>query len=266
MKIDYLILLARGIGEAILEYAGTHIITNKVEFGGDIERLVDRKAEDTLFSLLDILGENPDVLTEGKGYVKRGGEGLLVVDPVDGSVNADKGLPIFAVSIAYFENESFDSLSKAVIYEPIHKTVYYAEKGYGAFIKKEGEKRELYPPKKSSLESVYMSLSHNTLKYADRLLAMGIRIRELGSVAIGMAYTAAGYLDAFVDLRGILRIVDVAAGYLILKEAGYAVSLEMTESYPYPKFSVIAAHRSMIQALKKYLETEGYHNMFPRAP
>ncbi len=264
MKIEHLILLARGIGDTILEFSGTHLLTNTREFGGDIERLVDRKAEETLFGLLEIIDPGPDVITEGKGYVERGGEGILVVDPVDGSVNADRGVPIFAVSLAYFEELSLSSLSKAVIYDPVHRTIFYAERNRGAFMKKDTSIKELTPPKKPALELVYMSISNDTIEHVSKLLSMGIRVRELGSVAIGMAYTAAGYFDAFVDIRGIVRLIDIAAGYLILKEAGYKINLEMTESFPYPKFSIIAAHRSMMPALKRYLESEGYRNMFLR--
>ncbi len=268
MDIERMILLARAIGDTIMRYSGTHVLLDVREFGGDTQRLVDRYAEDTLKEFIDFIDRDPDLLTEGSGYITRGGKGILVVDPVDGSLNADRGVPIYSVSIAYFDSNDLEDLKRAVIYEPVHDIIFYAERGRGSYMRlRTGEEIRLRPPKKPSLEIVYFSLAENTTHLARKLMDFGIRIRELGSVALGMAYTAAGWLDAFIDLRGIVRLMDVAAGLLILKEAGYKVEKKIVDVFPYPRFSLIATTRSMMSALKVYLstESEGFHSMFPRA-
>jgi len=146
-------------------------------------------------------------------------EYLIHLDPLDGTFNAINGIPFYAVSIYL----SAGDCCFGYICDLARGTKYYAEIGRGAYAEP-GDR--LHVSKTSGLKD--FSISAYTLRpNTSRIVGIGDRVRRirtLGSTSLEMALVASGRLDAFVDLRGMLRIVDVAAGKLILEEAGGAIT------------------------------------------
>jgi fructose-1,6-bisphosphatase/inositol monophosphatase family enzyme len=185
---------------------------------GTPTKSIDRAAEKAVFSRLSSCGMGFRVLSEEKGEVQIGDEQeyFLALDPLDGTFNAIKGIPFYSLSLFF----SKEGVHFGYICDLPRGVRYYAEAGGGAYVEP-GSKR-LSVSKTSEFRDY--SISAYTIRpHTGRIAAVGDRVRRirtLGSASLEMALVAAGKLDAFVDLRGMLRVVDVAAGKLILEEAG----------------------------------------------
>ena len=161
------------------------------------------------------------VLSEEIGSVEigEGSDYFLHLDPLDGTFNAIAGIPFYSVSIYI----SRDDCRFAYIFDLAHGCSYFAEAGRGAYA---GPESRLFVSQNTDLKDFSISaytLRPNTARIAgigDRVR----RIRTLGSTSLEMALVASGKLDAFVDLRGMMRVVDVAAGKLMIEEAGGLVT------------------------------------------
>jgi myo-inositol-1(or 4)-monophosphatase len=145
-----------------------------------------------------------------------------VVDPVDGSLNAKRGLPYASLSIGIADGPGLDDVHFGYIaaFEP--EIEWWAARGEGAFA---GSER-LDPLEPGSLEILGLETARPELvaEAADGIAQLGARrIRALGSVAVTLALVAEGALDAMLSLRAV-RSVDVAAGALIVREAGGSVA------------------------------------------
>lgn len=147
-----------------------------------------------------------------------------IIDPLDGTVNFAHSLPIFSVSIAAeFNNEIFCG----AIYQPMLNELFYASKGYGAFL----NNNPISVSKNSDFESSFLVTGfpynintnpHNCIDHFVSIIQRGIPIRRLGSAAIDMAYVACGRFDGFWEIN--LNPWDVAAGIILVKEAGGSVT------------------------------------------
>jgi myo-inositol-1(or 4)-monophosphatase len=185
---------------------------------GTPTKSIDRAAERAVFSRLSSSGLGFRVLSEERGEVQIGDEPeyFLALDPLDGTFNAIKGIPFYSLSLFFSKGDSHFGY----IYDLPRGIRYFAEAGGGAYVEPGGRRLEI--SKTSELRDY--SISAYTIRpHTCRIAAIGDkvrRIRTLGSASLEMALVAAGKLDAFVDLRGMLRVVDVAAGKLILEEAG----------------------------------------------
>jgi myo-inositol-1(or 4)-monophosphatase len=145
----------------------------------------------------------------------------IVIDPLDGTYNSSVGIPFYSLSIAI---TSFDlsDLKFGYVSNLALPEEYYAEAGKGAYLN--GQKI------KTSLNSELMELCVSVYGYRQnvertrRIYKNVRRVRLFGSVALELCYVASGRLDALVDVRRALRVTDVAAGQLILTEAGGLVT------------------------------------------
>lgn len=195
-----------------------------VEMGADgtPTKRIDKVAENAVLSQLRGSGSGFRVLSEEIGEVLIGEEPeyFIHLDPLDGTFNAVKGIPFYAVSI-YLSKEDCHF---GYVYDLAGGTKYYAEVGRGAYA--EPDAHRLRVSRTSDLKD--FSVSAYTIRpNTSRIVGMGDtvrRIRTLGCTSMEMVMVASGKLDAFVDLRGMLRIVDVAAGRLILEEAGGVIT------------------------------------------
>jgi myo-inositol-1(or 4)-monophosphatase len=211
--------ISKAVHGSIKDMVGTPESGLVVKMGADgtPTKSIDRVAEDTILALLKSSGHGFKVLSEEIGEVQIGErpEYLIHLDPLDGTFNAIKGVPFYAVSIYM----SAEDCHFGYVCDLSRGTKYYAEIGRGAYAEPGGRLRV---SKTSDLKD--FSISAYTLRpNTSRIVGIGDvvrRIRTLGSTSLEMAFVASGRLDAFVDLRGMLRIVDVAAGKLILEEAG----------------------------------------------
>jgi myo-inositol-1(or 4)-monophosphatase len=192
--------------------------------GGDRTLVIDRAAEDAVLAELEATGVPLTVVSEERGKVELHGGGPLhaVVDPVDGSLNAKRGLPFASVSIAMANGSTLDDVEFGYIAALDPEVEWWARRGGGAF---SGDQRlpplEPGPLEVLGLETARPQRVAEAAQSIARLEAR--RIRALGSVAVTLAFVAEGALDAMLSLRPV-RSVDAAAGALIVREAGGEVT------------------------------------------
>jgi myo-inositol-1(or 4)-monophosphatase len=193
--------------------------------GGDTTLAVDRVAEDAVFASLDRFGRALLAVSEERGEVSLNGgsEVRVVIDPVDGSLNAKRALPFACVSIAVASGPRMADVEVAYVAELDPPRDWWAVRGGGAV--RDGERLAALAP--GPLEVLGLETARPALVAGAAEAIAGLearRLRVLGSVAASMCLVGAGQLDAMVTLREV-RSVDVAAAQLIVTEAGGAVAL-----------------------------------------
>jgi myo-inositol-1(or 4)-monophosphatase len=212
--------------------------------GGDTTLAVDSVAEDAVFAELEAFRWPLVAVSEERGEVELHGGGTVraVIDPVDGSMNAKRGLPFACVSIAVAAGASMADVEVGYVAELDPARDWWAVRGAGAF--RDG--RRLGPLSEGPLEVLGLETARPGLiePVAEALVATKARrLRALGSVAASMCLVAAGQLDAMVTLREV-RSVDVAAAQLIVTEAGGAVALPGGDALDLEMRSPVLAARS----------------------
>jgi myo-inositol-1(or 4)-monophosphatase len=193
--------------------------------GGDTSLVIDRAAEEAILAEFETLGLPLTVVTEERGELELSGGGpvRVVVDPIDGSLNAKRGLPSACVSIAVASGRSMGDVEVGYVAELDRPREWWAARGEGAWC----DRRALPRLEPGPLEVLGLETARPALvaRAAEAILTVEARrLRVLGSVALSLCMVAAGRLDAMVTLREV-RSVDVAAAQLIVREAGGAVAL-----------------------------------------
>ena len=227
LELQDLISIAREAGNALAKGFGKSELSEVVGVGysGDETVRADRLAEDIVLRRLEEVG-NVEIISEEAGHVTFGKpEYAIVLDPLDGSSNFSRNIPLFAVSIevrAVGKNEP----KMAVIYEPICGRVFSAERGRGAFL----NSTRIHTNRERAFRECLFDMDLHTaadqtkfLKFVEMFRKFGLSLksfRSMGSCAIPLAYTACGMLDGFLDFSRNSRMVDIAAGLVILQEAG----------------------------------------------
>jgi myo-inositol-1(or 4)-monophosphatase len=236
---DWLGFCRRAAGaarDAVQGYANTAeraVETGRGE-GGDTAYVIDRAAEDAIFGEIEALDTPLTAVSEERGEVPvaGGGDVRVVIDPVDGSLNAKRGLPFACVSIAVASGPRMPDVEVGWVAEldprlsagdePRPGRDWWAVKGEGAF--RDGEALPRLQP--GPLEVLGLETARPELVAAAAAAieaSEARRIRALGSVAMTLCLVAAGQLDAMLSLRPI-RSVDAAAAQLLVTEAGGAVA------------------------------------------
>jgi len=199
--------------------------------GGDRTLVIDSQAEDAVFAQLQGLhddGARFTAISEERGVVDFGDPDLLViVDPIDGSMNAKRGLPSHALSIAVADGPTMADVAFGFVYDFGPREEWWAERGEGAWLNGErldtslGERRG----RDGRLEVLGIeSADPRWVKlYIDQLETAAYRLRALGTIASSLCQVAAARFDGMLSLRR-CRGVDAAAGQLIVREAGGHVS------------------------------------------
>lgn len=193
--------------------------------GGDPMKLVDLAAEKAIVEVLQQCGISFTLISEESGvkaFGEKAKECYVTVDPIDGTTNLVRGLPFYASSIAVSAKPVLSSVYAALVTDLFHDTTYTAQESKGAY--RNGKK--IKPSAIVSLDEAVIGLDLNTYKVKEiapqltRLIEATKHIRHFGANALELCYVAEGLTDAFVDIRGKLRTTDMAAGFLILREAG----------------------------------------------
>jgi myo-inositol-1(or 4)-monophosphatase len=203
--------------------------------GGDVIKKIDLAAEKALIQTLHDHEVSCTLISEEAGTKKIGSNPrgfYLVADPVDGTTNAVRGAPFIAISLAVSKTPFLRGIETALVCDPIHDVTYTAERGEGAFRNHE----RIQPSAKTSLEDAVIGINFSMLKTRElmpRLVSLLEKIkhfRHFGADALEICYVADGKTDAFLSIGGKLRVTDMAAAYLILREAGgIIVTPERTE-------------------------------------
>lgn len=201
--------------------------TGSVGEGGDRTLVIDQRAEDRVFAQLDAVhaaGHRFTAVSEERGEVGYGGGDVrVVIDPIDGSLNAKRLLPAHALSIAVADGPTMADVAFGYVYDFGTEEEWHAVRGGGARLDGApldpslGERRgrsgrlELLGVEQADPRWVAASI--------ERLQEQSERLRVLGAIAVTMCQVAAARLDGMVSLRR-CRAVDVAAAQLIVREAG----------------------------------------------
>ncbi|HET8754587.1 MAG TPA: inositol monophosphatase family protein [Solirubrobacteraceae bacterium] len=200
--------------------------------GGDRTLEIDALAEDAVFAELRALheaGARFTVVSEERGTVDFGGSGtVVVVDPIDGSLNAKRGLPHHCVSIAVAEGPTMADVVFGFVQDFGPDEEWVARRGEGATLngvtldRSVGERRWASDGK---LELVGFESADPrwVAQSADRLVDVAHRLRAIGTIAAALCQVAAGRFDGMLTLKG-CRAVDAAAAQLIVREAGGLVA------------------------------------------
>lgn len=222
----------RSLADAVEEAVAPHLGRRGTEAlgrgaAGDATLPLDRAGEDAAMAVLEARGDLR-LVTEESGVVDYGTpRATVVLDPVDGSHNAENGIPLHSVSIALCPLEAtLGGVHVALVRNLATGQTYEAVGGGGARLDGEPCRPsqtterwtagfELWSPdaEQGSPDRAFWDRVVHVMEKARR-------VRGLGSLAIDLCLVASGALDCFVDVRGFARTLDTSAGYLVLKEAG----------------------------------------------
>jgi len=214
--------------------------------GGDDTTAIDQAAEDAVVARLTVLNEDFLLVSEELGVrlFGNGGPRTVVVDPIDGSVNAKRGIPFFSFSLAVAEGGSMGDVVFGYVYDFGSGEEWTAERGSGAYL--DGARLGSQRPKETI--EILSFEGTTTPAIADRVAhAVGVagRLRVMGSLALSLCHLAAGRVDGVVSLKP-ARSVDIAAAQLLVRECGLAI--ELFEDPPFVDATLDLGARSRIAA------------------
>ena len=269
--------IIREVGPAVREYVGTDIAGTEVKTGADgtPTSFIDQVAEEKIINILKNADVYSYLVSEEVGELKLGKgtkrsiiltqelrrtdldesetpKFIFLIDPVDGTSNAIKEIPAYAISVAVAEvNQgrvaTINDVELGFLYNLANGNFFEAEKGKGCKLNNEKVKpSEVIKVNRMTLGG----FTKTGTSEASKLVDSARRMRVLGSVVLELSYVASGKYDAFLDLRG-SRIIDIAAGKLILEEAGgiitdkYGQKLNNVLSI-YEKSIVVAANNEIM--------------------
>jgi myo-inositol-1(or 4)-monophosphatase len=193
--------------------------------GGDDTTAIDHAAEEAVGERLAALDEGFMLVSEELGTRRfgSGGERRVVVDPIDGSVNAKRGIPFFSFSLAVSEGPTMDDVVFGYVHDFGTGEEWTSTRGRGAFLG--GAPLDAVGPKE---EIEILSFEGTTTPaIAERIagvVGLAGRVRVMGSLALSLCHLAAGRVDAVCCLKD-ARSVDIAAAQLLVRERGLAIEL-----------------------------------------
>jgi myo-inositol-1(or 4)-monophosphatase len=193
--------------------------------GGDDTTAIDDAAERAVVALLDAEGIDFALVSEELGHRAARAEGAVtvVLDPIDGSINAKRGIPFFSLSVAVAEGPTMADIVFGFVHDFGSGEEWSAVRGEGARL--DGAPLAGPLPKRSiELLGLEATKTHLVAEHAPALVGIAERLRIMGSLALSLCHLAAGRVDAVASLRT-ARSVDIAAGQLLVRERGLAVEL-----------------------------------------
>ena len=210
--------------DVVAPLAGTEAGRQQLSMGagGDRTMELDRAAEAAVFEELQAVADRGvqfSVLSEEAGPRSFGAPlPLVVVDPVDGSLNAKQGIPFYNVMLALLEGPAVGDATVGCVVNIVSGERWTAIKGHGAM--RNGRPITVMPRERADrIQLLGLESSTRSLGVASRLVERSSKVRILGAMALSMAHTAAGALDAFCAPVP-MRVFDMTAGLLLLAESG----------------------------------------------
>ena len=193
--------------------------------GGDDTTAIDQAAEEAVVERLTARAEDFVLVSEELGVREfgSGGERRVVVDPIDGSVNAKRGIPFFSFSLAVADGPTMDDVVFGYVYDFGSGEEWTAQRGSGALL--DGRALDGVGPKETiEILSFEGTTTPAIAERIARVLGIAGRVRVMGSLALSLCHLAAGRVDAVCSLKE-ARSVDIAAAQLLLRERGLAIEL-----------------------------------------
>lgn len=215
----------------------------------DVVTVADKECEVFLKEYIHHFFPDHGIISEESGRENDDMEWRWVIDPLDGTTNYAAGLPPFCVSIALEHNEE---AVVGVVFAPYLEECFYAVKNHGAWLNGE----EIRPSHTHELSKAVIATGmpydrnenpDNNLAEICRMAMLVRGIRRMGSAALDLCYTAAGYFDAYWELN--LNRWDVAAGQLVAREAGARVESIRTDRRHSILASNLLLHETVIKVI-----------------
>ena len=219
--VNIAVRAARAAGDVVLRYHNQiDLLTIENKSENDFVSEVDKAAEKAIINEIKKAFPEHSILGEETGEILGDSSYQWVIDPLDGTTNYLHGFPQYAISIALFENKV---TTHGVVYDPFKEELYTASKGEGAYLNDERMRVTSTNGLQNTLIGTGFPFRHPQhldcyLKTFKAIHPHVSGIRRAGSAALDLAYLAAGRLDGFWEIG--LNIWDIAAGSLLVKEAG----------------------------------------------
>jgi myo-inositol-1(or 4)-monophosphatase len=240
-------------GDVLAQYFGTPFEVREKPGAGLVTN-ADLQAEEAALGVLKREFPSMGVLAEESGESSGdGSESRWIIDPLDGTTNFVHGFPMFCVSIAAeWEGE----LVLGAIYHPILKELYLASKGQGAFV----NDRKIEVSKAPKLEQALLTTGFtyrkehwlkDEIRCFAQLSQQARAVRRPGSAALDLAYVARGTFDGFWERN--LSPWDVAAGAVLVQEAGGKVTDFKGNDFDYRRPEILASNSILHDDLRKPL-------------
>jgi len=213
--------------------------------GGDETTAIDDAVERGAIARLDALLDDYTLVSEEIGEVTKGsGTPRLVLDPIDGSLNAKRGVPHFCLSLAVAEGDTMRDVAYGYLYDFGSGEEWTARRGEGAWVN--GERLgDVRPKDELELLAFEATLTSSIAEKAGAVVGVAHRLRVMGSLALALCNLAAGRLDGVCSLKG-ARSVDIAAAQLLIREVGLAI--ELFEAPPFDDAPLDLEARSRVVA------------------
>jgi myo-inositol-1(or 4)-monophosphatase len=196
--------------------------------GGDQTTAIDAAAEQAVVARLERLHEQGfdfTLVSEELGERSFGDDGdiWIVLDPIDGSVNAKRDIPFFSLSLAVADGPLMSDVAFGFVYDFGSGEEWTAVRGDGAWL--DGIRLgEAQPKEAIEILSFEATLTSSIAERVGGFVGVARRLRVMGSLALSLCHLAAGRVDGVCSLKA-ARAVDIAAAQLLIRECGFAVEL-----------------------------------------
>jgi myo-inositol-1(or 4)-monophosphatase len=257
-NLNLMIKAARRAGKSLVkDFREVENLQVSSKGPGDFVTKADRAAEDMIKS--DLMGERPtygwlgeeSAPIEGQDPTRR-----WIVDPLDGTTNFLHGMPHWAISIAL---EHKGEIVSAVVFDPAKDEMFWAEKGNGAWM---NDRRLRVSGRSKMVDAVFATgvpfgakkTLPATLQDLARLMPACAGVRRWGAASLDLAYVAAGRFDGYWERE--LKQWDIAAGILLVKEAGGMVAPIRDGDDILEKGALLVSNDPLFEPLKKIIRGE----------
>ncbi len=208
----------------------------------DFVTKTDKRAEKILMEELQKARKNYSFITEESGVINNSDKDCFwIIDPIDGTTNFLHGIPHFAISVALKINGEIKS---GIIFDPIKNEMFYAEKNSGSFF----NNRRIRVSKKNDLDECLFASNNEGLNH----VFPNLNMRYSGCASLDLAYVGCGRLDGFFHNK--INIWDIAAGVLIVEEAGGKVNNLNKYKYNDENINVRASNSNIYTKMLKILD------------
>ncbi len=245
----------REAGKIISDYfQGSFTVDNK-EGINNLVTEVDKHSEKKIIEIIRKNYPTHSIISEEVGELMQDSPYQWIIDPIDGTVNFAHGIPLCCVSIGLKHN---DDLILGAVYNPMMNELFFAEKGKGAFL----NDKPISVSTKSDFRKACLvtgfpykwpDSKEHPIRVFERFIMEGLPVRRLGSAAIDLCWVACGRFDGFWEYN--LSSWDVAAGYLIVQEAGGRITNFEGDVYSVFDKETLATngqiHEEMLRLIKK---------------
>ncbi|PJJ76712.1 myo-inositol-1(or 4)-monophosphatase [Thermoflavifilum aggregans] len=245
----------RAAGQVLLEGIGENFQISHKSSLNDLVTEVDKRSEAVILD--KIRNQFPDhaILSEEAGASEHSGTFRWIIDPLDGTVNFAHRLPICSVSIAL---EKEGEVLMGAVYNPFLNELFFAEKGHGAYLNDK-------PIRVSAQDQIrqaflvtgfpyqWRDMPHDPVQVFGYFIKQGVPVRRLGSAAIDLCWVACGRFDGYWEHH--IHAWDVAAGGLIVREAGGQVTDFEGQPYQLSSSKLIASNGRIHEGLLHAVQT-----------